>query len=263
MRPKSASLLCVLLMLSVPLSGCLGDSTTTPPPEDNGRWLPDVEDRSDMVYQDDDVFSRVSVNGSHGIAEVQSVFVPVPEITLADGGAGASGGAEVHLGLWLPVIEGCDYSADPVPVECQVPVIAEIGPYYDDGDVSATTPADRLGRFLIENFVPHGYGVAQVSVFGTGESNHCMDLMGLDEQAGIKAAVDWLGTQPWSNGKVGAIGKSYDGSTPCGRISATKDDLALECEVQLGPDAVRRPDRLGEPAPPGVGPAAAGLRTAR
>ena len=38
--------------------------------------------------------------------------------------------------------------------------------------------------------------------------------MGHDEQAGIKAAVDWLGTQSWSNGKVGAIGKSYDGSTP-------------------------------------------------
>ena len=179
-----------------------------------------------MVYQDDDVFSRVSVNGSHGIAEVQSVFVPVPEITLADGGAGASGGAEVHLGLWLPVIEGCDYSADPVPVECQVPVIAEIGPYYDDGDVSATTPADRLGRFLIENFVPHGYGVAQVSVFGTGESNHCMDLMGLDEQAGIKAAVDWLGTQPWSNGKVGAIGKSYDGATPWNAAASGSESLA-------------------------------------
>ena len=30
---------------------------------------------------------------------------------------------------------------------------SEIGPYYDDGDVDALTPADRLGRFLIENFV--------------------------------------------------------------------------------------------------------------
>ena len=67
---------------------------------------------------------------------------------------------------------------------------------------------------LIENYVPHGFGVAQVSVFGTGESNHCMDLMGTDEQRSIDAAVTWLGTQPWSNGKVGMIGKSYDGSTP-------------------------------------------------
>ena len=53
-----------------------------------------------------------------------------------------------------------------------------------------------------------------MSVFGTGESNHCMDLMGTDEQRGIDAAVTWLGTQSWSNGKVGIIGKSYDGSTP-------------------------------------------------
>ena len=144
----------------------------------SSHWLPPVEDRASKIYDDSDVFSRVSMEGAYGVSEVQSVFVAVPEITVADGGAGATGGAEVHLGLWLPNIEGCDFTIDPVPEECQVPVIAEIGPYYDDGDVDALTPADRLGRFLIENFVPHGYGVAQVSVFGTGESNHCMDLMG-------------------------------------------------------------------------------------
>ena len=99
-------------------------------------------------------------------------------------------------------------------MDCKVPVIADVGPYYDDGDVSATTPAERLGRFLIENYVPHGFAVAQVSVFGTGNSNHCMDLMGTDEQRGIDAAVSWLGEAEWSNGKVGLIGKSYDGSTP-------------------------------------------------
>ena len=137
-----------------------------------------------------------------------------PPSPLADGGAGLTGGAEVHLGLWLPVIEGCDWEAGNVSDACQVPVIAEVGPYYNDGDVDALTPADRLGRMLIENYVPHGYGVAQVSVFGTGESNHCMDLMGTDEQRGIDAAVTWLGSQGWSNGNVGLIGKSYDGSTP-------------------------------------------------
>jgi len=41
-----------------------------------------------------------------------------------------------------------------------------------------------------------------------------MDFMGLSEQMGIDAAVTWLGTQEWSNGNVGIIGKSYDGSTP-------------------------------------------------
>ena len=222
---RTRAVLLVLVFASTSLSGCL-DSQTQKPELESSHWLPDVEDRSGMIYESDDVFSRVSWNGSYLIDEVRSVYVPVPEIDASDGGAGVTGGAEVHLGLWLPVIEGCDWGAAEVPEDCKVPVLAEIGPYYNDGDVDALTPADRLGRFLIENFVPHGYGVAQVSVFGTGESNHCMDLMGYDEQAGIKAAVDWLGTQPWSNGRVGAIGKSYDGSTPWNAAAAGSDYLA-------------------------------------
>lgn len=219
------AVLLTLVLFLAPLAGCFGTDQEEPQIEPD-HWLPPVEERFDMIYQADDVFSRVSWNGSYGIGDSLSVFVPVPEIDASDGGAGVTGGAEVHLGLWLPIIEGCDWDSAEIAVECQVPVIAEIGPYYDDGDVDALTPADRLGRFLIENFVPHGYGVAQVSVFGTGESNHCMDLMGHDEQAGIKAAVDWLGSQSWSNGNVGAIGKSYDGSTPWNAAASGSEYLA-------------------------------------
>ena len=211
---RSGFLLAVLLLPSL-LTGCFGEDLENSISQTDEENYPEPWDRTELTYDDSDVFSRVSVNGTYAIAPVESVYVPVPSITLADGGAGVTGGAEVHLGLWLPVIEGCDYSsAENLSDECLVPVIAEIGPYYDDGDVDALTPADRLGRMLIENYVPHGYGVAQVSVFGTGESNHCMDLMGTDEQRGIDAAVTWLGTQSWSNGKIGIIGKSYDGSTP-------------------------------------------------
>ena len=222
---RSIAVLLVLVFSLAPLSGCL-DSESEEQDQEPEHWLPSVENRSEMHYRSDDVFSRVSWNGSFGIGEALSIYVPVPEIDATDGGAGVTGGAEVHLGLWLPVIEGCDWESGELADGCKVPVLAEIGPYYDDGDVDAVTPADRLGRFLIENFVPHGYGVAQVSVFGTGESNHCMDLMGHDEQAGIKAAVDWLGSQTWSNGRVGAIGKSYDGSTPWNAAAAASEHLA-------------------------------------
>ena len=150
------------------LSGCFGDAIKIGDSSDSEHWLQPVEERENLVYDNSDVFSRVSWNGTYGIDMVRSIYVSVPGITTADGGAGVTGGAEVHLGLWLPQIEGCDYDATELPDECKVPVIAEIGPYYDDGDVDALTPANRLGRFLIENFVQHGYGVAQVSVFGTG-----------------------------------------------------------------------------------------------
>ena len=206
--------LAVLVVLLTVLAGCFGngDIIVDEPIDDSA--YPQPWERADLIYDDTDVYSRVTMNGTYGIDAVRSVFVPVDTITAADGGAGLTGDAEVHLGLWLPVIEGCDWEAGNVSDECKVPVIADVGPYYNDGDVDALTPADRLGKFLIENYVPHGYGVAQVSVFGTGESNHCMDLMGTDEQRGIDAAVTWLGSQGWSNGKVGLIGKSYDGSTP-------------------------------------------------
>ncbi len=220
------AILLTFILFLAPLAGCLSWREVEEIQQEPDHWLPPVEDRSGKFYQNDDVFSWVSKNGSYDFGEPISVYVPVPEIDASDGGAGVTGGAEVHLGLWLPIIEGCDWDSAEISVECQVPVIAEIGPYYDDGDVDALTPADRLGRFLIENFVPHGYGVAQVSVFGTGESNHCMDLMGHDEQAGIKAAVDWLGSQSWSNGNVGAIGKSYDGSTPWNAAASGSEYLA-------------------------------------
>ena len=206
--------LMMTLMVSISLSGCFGENSEDAKISFDEGEYPEPWNRAEIQYDNSDVFSRVSVNGTYNISSPVSVYVAVPSITAADGGAGLTGGAEVHLGLWLPEIDGCDYTAANVSDECRVPVIADVGPYYDDGDVSATTPADRLGRFLIENYVPHGYGVAQVSVFGTGNSNHCMDLMGTDEQRGIDAAVTWLGEAGWSNGKVGLIGKSYDGSTP-------------------------------------------------
>jgi hypothetical protein len=195
--------LVVLLFSSSMLAGCFGESEAANEDTSSSSVYPEPWERSDLVYDDQDIYARVSVNGTFGIDTVRSVFVPVPTITAADGGAGLTGDAEVHLGLWLPVIEGCDWESESLPEDCQVPVIAEIGPYYNDGDVDALTPADRLGKMLIENYVPHGFGVAQVSVFGTGESNHCMDLMGTDEQRGIDAAVTWLGTQgmvQWQGG---------------------------------------------------------------
>ena len=222
----NTAIVLILVLISPTLSGCLGPVSENGDVEQYEHWLPPVEERSGKEYRNDDVFSRVSINGTYDTGDVQSIFVPVPSISVSDGGAGFTGGAEVHLGLWLPEKEGCDLTVSEVLEECKVPVIAEIGPYYDDGDVDALTPANRLGRFLIENYVQHGYGVAQVSVFGTGQSNHCMDLMGHDEQAGIKAAVDWLGSQPWSNGRVGAIGKSYDGSTPWNAAASGSDYLA-------------------------------------
>ena len=132
------------------------------------------------------------------------VFVEY-ELPLEEGGAAPNG--LISLAYWRPI----------VPEGVKVPVIAEFGPYFQEPSVQTPTievPGSWLGEMIIDQILPHGYAFAQVSVTGTGRSNHCMDLMGTAEQLGNDAAVSWLGSQDWSNGNVAMIGKSYDGSTP-------------------------------------------------
>ena len=127
------------------------------------------------------------------------------ELPIEEGGSAPNG--KVSLAVWVPILDG----------NMTVPVIAEFGPYFDEASVETGAieePGTWLGTMMIEQIIPHGFAFAQVSVMGTGRSNHCMDLMGNAEQLGVDAAVTWLGTQNWSNGNVGMIGKSYDGSTP-------------------------------------------------
>jgi X-Pro dipeptidyl-peptidase len=48
---------------------------------------------------------------------------------------------------------------------------------------------------------------------GTHNSSGCFDFGGTAEREAAAAVVDHLGELPWTNGKVGMIGISYDGST--------------------------------------------------
>ncbi len=92
-----------------------------------------------------------------------------------------------------------------VPAGVRVPVILTLTP-YSTGTGSA---ADGLAEF----FVPRGYARAVADVPGTGQSGGCWDYGGSLERFAGYDLVEWLGTRPWSNGKVGMIGGSYDGTT--------------------------------------------------
>ena len=110
-------------------------------------------------------------------------------------------GANIQIGLIRP----------DVPRGVRVPVIVDAGPYYNP---LQTMKIALCRPFLFNNFVPQGFAVALVPVRGTGDNGGCMDLFGPKERADLSQAVNWLGTQSWSNGAVGMTGLSYDGSTP-------------------------------------------------
>lgn len=100
----------------------------------------------------------------------------------------------------------------------KVPLIVHASPYFFGGARSA---------WETSYFVPRGYAVATVALPGTDFSTGCDDVGGKNrEVAGTKAVVDWAngradgyyldGTKAvatkWTNGKVGMIGVSWDGT---------------------------------------------------
>ncbi|HWG92651.1 MAG TPA: CocE/NonD family hydrolase [Mycobacteriales bacterium] len=94
-----------------------------------------------------------------------------------------------------------------------VPVILTYTPYsvlYQSLDPLRESRADDA---VAAYFVPRGYARAVFDVVGTYGSTGCTDFGGLGERKTAAAVVDFLAAQPWSNGSVGMIGASYDGTT--------------------------------------------------
>ena len=58
-------------------------------------------------------------------------------------------------------------------------------------------------------WVPHGYAVVVVDTRGTWYSEGTAHYLAPEEAQDFYDAIEWAGTQPWSNGKVGLSGVSY------------------------------------------------------
>ncbi|WP_433562127.1 CocE/NonD family hydrolase [Nocardia sp. CA-151230] len=62
-------------------------------------------------------------------------------------------------------------------------------------------------------FLQAGYTYVIVDLRGFGGSNGCPDFGGPGERSDVKTAVEWAAAQPWSTGRVGLAGTSYEGWT--------------------------------------------------
>ena len=118
----------------------------------------------------------------------------------------------------------------------KTPVILIVSPYIGE----ASGPNNRFFDFIEGAKVfQRGYSVVMVSLRGSGGSSGCLDILGPGEQTDVVTAVRWAATQPWSTGRVGMYGKSYDANT--GVVGAALQPPGLEAVVaqQIAPDRYR------------------------
>ena len=200
---RAALLLAVLLSLTV-LAGC---STKVPPPaaapappvvaSNVGGGAGQVTSVFPGAYSFKGPYSDVLVPGPLKMAAPKRVMIPSPV-----------DGSDIELGLHLPDAPG------------PFPVLVFASPYFfaegsQGGNRTVLDETPDTSLFGLEkNFEQNGYAFVVVAVRGTAGSSGCNDLMGPDEIADLDAAITWIGSQPWSTGKVAMTGVSYDGSTP-------------------------------------------------
>jgi predicted acyl esterase len=123
----------------------------------------------------------------------------------------------------------------------KTPVILIVSPYLGmTGPTQQPGPSDRFYDFIEgANVFDRGYSVVMVSLRGTGGSSGCLDILGPGEQTDIETAIKWASSQPWSTGKVGMYGKSYDANTGVAAAALRPKGLAAVVAQQIVPDRYR------------------------
>jgi uncharacterized protein len=131
----------------------------------------------------------------------------------------------------IPMDDGVVLRADVFrpPGGGQYPVILSYGPYakglsmqeaykhawvrivkaYPDIEKGSSNKHQNWELLDPERWVPDGYVLVRVDSRGAGRSPGFLDPWSAREAQDIAISVDWAGTQPWSNGKVGINGISY------------------------------------------------------
>lgn len=162
----------------------------------------------------------------------------------------------------------------PTATGLKVPVVYETSPYFAGTDpnddvfysvkqeLGAAPPTRTIGKGApynanrtrisnsqVRNWVPRGFAVVHSESPGTGLSQGCVTIGGINESLAPKAVVDWLngrakgystvdGTTEvnatWSTGKVGMTGTSFNGTLPV--AVATTGVKGLEAIIPVSPN---------------------------
>ncbi len=140
-------------------------------------------------------------------------------------------GMRIDWDVPIPMDDGLVLRADIYhpPTEGKYPVILSYGPYakglafqegypdqwqrmaaqHPDVTEGSTNKYQNWEVADPEKWVPDGYVCVRVDSRGCGRSPGYVDPFSPRETRDFYLCIEWAGTQPWSNGKVGLLGISY------------------------------------------------------
>jgi uncharacterized protein len=90
------------------------------------------------------------------------------------------------------------------------PALLAASPYRFDNNILPASP-----QFLwretgpIDFYAENGYAYIHMDVRGSGRSSGSFGFLDRNDQDDLYDVIEWIGRQPWCNGKVGGIGQSY------------------------------------------------------
>jgi len=162
----------------------------------------------------------------------------------------------------------------PTATGLKVPVVYETSPYFAGTDpnedifwsvkqeLGAEPPVRKVGKGApyrgdrarisnsqVRNWVPRGFAVVHSESPGTGLSQGCVTIGGMNESLAPKAVIDWLNGRAkgyttvdgatevlatWTTGKVGMTGTSFNGTLPV--AVATTGVKGLEAIIPVSPN---------------------------
>jgi uncharacterized protein len=120
--------------------------------------------------------------------------------------------ASERLTGYIPVAQG---TPDATTLHYQVflPKNAGPGPYPAVLDYSGYQPGLHIWDGLHRHFTCEGYAVVGLNIRGTGCSGGEFDYFEPRQAEDGREAIEFLTGQPWSNGRLAMVGKSYPGIT--------------------------------------------------
>ena len=106
-----------------------------------------------------------------------------------------------------------------------------------DGDTSKYTAFEAPDPTF---WIPQGYAVIIIDMRGTWYSEGTAHFLAPEEAQDFYDAVEWAGTQPWSNGKVGLSGVSYLAQLQWRVAELIRRILRRSIRGKAGPTAIAR-----------------------